>query len=282
MDALLNPRWQWAFTTLACPDWNWEKIIDEALRFGYDGIEVRGIQDEIDLRKVPVFTPANIAATKAALADRGLEICGLGSSARFDSIDSFEQNVEEGKGYIDLAHALGAPYVRVYGDRIVDPDQEDAIKAQIARGLNLLGDYAQQKDVVVLIETHGDFSKTRLLSDVLAQVSSDAVGVLWDMHHPWRFHGEDLRDTYERIAKWIRHIHVKDSKATENGYQYTLTGQGEFPFQAAFALLRDIGYQGWISFEWEKRWHKNIEEPEVALPHFMEYVRENFSPATNA
>jgi sugar phosphate isomerase/epimerase len=29
------------------------------------------------------------------------------------------------------------------------------------------------------------------------------------------------------------------------------------------------GYQGWVSVEWEKRWHPEIAEPEVALPQHL-------------
>jgi hypothetical protein len=28
-----------------------------------------------------------------------------------------------------------------------------------------------------------------------------------------------------------------------------------------------------VSFEWEKRWHPELPDPEVALPHFMEEIR---------
>jgi sugar phosphate isomerase/epimerase len=45
-----------------------------------------------------------------------------------------------------------------------------------------------------------------------------------------------------------------------------LLGQGEVPVQEMIALLAHDGYQGWVSVEWEKRWHPEIEEPEVALP----------------
>ena len=32
------------------------------------------------------------------------------------------------------------------------------------------------------------------------------------------------------------------------------------------------GGDRWVSFEWEKRWHPAIEEPEVALPHFLRWA----------
>jgi hypothetical protein len=36
---------------------------------------------------------------------------------------------------------------------------------------------------------------------------------------------------------------------------------------------RRSDYRGFVSFEWEKRWHAQIPEPEVALPHFMQWMR---------
>ena len=30
-----------AFSTLACPNWSWDLILDNAVRFGFDGIEIR-------------------------------------------------------------------------------------------------------------------------------------------------------------------------------------------------------------------------------------------------
>lgn len=39
-------------------------------------------------------------------------------------------------------------------------------------------------------------------------------------------------------------------------------------------LLAGGGYDGWLSFEWEKRWHSELEEPEVAFPAFVRTLRE--------
>jgi fatty-acyl-CoA synthase len=39
-------------------------------------------------------------------------------------------------------------------------------------------------------------------------------------------------------------------------------------------LLAAGGYQGWISVEWEKRWHPEIAEPKVALPQHLKVLAE--------
>jgi len=221
------------------------------------------------------FQPENLARTKEQLAEKGLAICCLGSSVRFDDANQLERHLEAGRAYIDLARELSAPYVRVFGDQIPSPELEESVTAQVVGGLEALGAYAKERSVQVLIETHGDFSQSQRLKAVLERVQSDAVGILWDMHHPWRFHGENLEESYGLIGRWVRHVHLKDSVRTGTGYRYTLPGEGEFPWEEALALLKRMGYQGWLSLEWEKRWHPDIEPPRPPSP-----ASSKWSPST--
>lgn len=262
-----------AFTTLGCPDWSWETIMAQASRMGYQGIEVRGVAGEMDLPSAEPFREHNRARTKEELAAKGLSICCLGSSVRFDDAAQFEQQLASGQSYIDLAEALSVPFVRVFGDRIPSAELEESITAQVVNGLKSLGAYARERGVLVLIESHGDFSKSQRLAAVMERVDCEAVGVLWDLHHPWRFYGESLEESYRLIGPWVKHVHLKDSVRTENGFRYTLMGEGEFPVSEALALLNDVGYRGWLSFEWEKKWHPEIEPPEVAFPRFVEVMK---------
>lgn len=263
-----------AFTTLGAPAWSWTKVLDEAQRLGFGAIEVRGVDGEMDLPKAPVFAPAERAKTLADLEAHGLAICGLGSSVNLHDAKKLPDQLASGRAYIDLAQALGVPYVRVFGDKIPAGTDEGAIIAQVAAGLDELGRYAEGRGVGVLIEAHGDFSDSRRLTAVMARAHSPAVGILWDAHHPWRACGEPLQTTYAALKPWIRHIHVKDSRATADGnFRYCLTGEGEFPWDELWRILREDGYTGYISLEWEKRWHPELEEPEVALPQFVQRMR---------
>src|SRR5436853_3341577 len=107
-----------AFTTLACPDWSWEQTIQKAVEYGYQGVELRGVEGEMDLTKAAPFTGNQLAATKRELADRGLAIPCLDTSCRFDQEASLGNNIDEGKRHIDLATALDATCIGVLGDRI--------------------------------------------------------------------------------------------------------------------------------------------------------------------
>ncbi len=50
-------------------------------------------------------------------------------------------------------------------------------------------------------------------------------------------------------------------------------GKGELPIDRLYAALQSIGYDGWFTLEWEKRWHLEIEEPEVVIPAFADFIR---------
>src|SRR5260370_704426 len=62
--------------------------------------------------------------------------------------------------------------------------------------------------------------------------------------------------------------------ARRRGGQWRLMplGEGEVPVRDMLARLAAADYPHWISVEWEKRWHPEIEEPEVALPQHLDLL----------
>ena len=68
-----------SFTTLGCPAWDLETIIAQGSSMGFDGVDFRGLQDDIDITQLSAFT-TDIATTKTKFADAGLHVCGISSS----------------------------------------------------------------------------------------------------------------------------------------------------------------------------------------------------------
>src|SRR6266446_9108209 len=97
-----------AFTTLACPDWSWEQIVQKAVEYGYQGVELRGVEGEMDLTKAAPFTGTRLPATKRELKERGLAIPCLDTSCRFDHAAEIANNISDVKRYIDRADELDA------------------------------------------------------------------------------------------------------------------------------------------------------------------------------
>ena len=56
-----------SFSTLACPDLTWQEIYSMAKDFGFDGIEMRGLGNDIISYKALPFTDAQIEAGNAGV-----------------------------------------------------------------------------------------------------------------------------------------------------------------------------------------------------------------------
>jgi len=102
--------------------------------------------------------------------------------------------------------------------------------------------------------------------------ASDLVGAVWDSHHPHRM-GETPAEVYANLGPRILLAQVKDARLTEDGdWRLVLLGAGEVPVRDMLRLLAAGSYPHWISVEWEKRWHPEIEDPEVALPQHLDLL----------
>ena len=271
------------FSTLGCPTWPWPRILDFAAEHQFASIELRGIQANMDLTKVPELTPEHIGDARQQLAAHGLSVSCLGASAHMHEMDPVKHaaQLEEARRFIDLAQLLGAPYVRVFGNEHVPGVPRDQMLAHIAGALRSLGDYAKPKNVTVVIESHGDFTDSPALLEILQRADSPNVALLWDAHHTFVSGKEQPEDTVRQLGRYIRHTHLKDSVPAGNDRRYVLTGTGEVPVKRQIAALAKIGYRGFYSFEWEKRWHAEIEEPEIALAQYAQVVAEYVRASAN-
>jgi sugar phosphate isomerase/epimerase len=257
------------FSTLGSPKWTWIQTLDFAAAHGFAAVELRGILDQMDLSKVPEFQPDRLVQTKRELADRGLVVSDLGASINLHEQDQAKRAaaMAETRRFIDLASALGTPYVRVFGNEYPAGMEKKAVLEYIGGGLRVLGDYGRSRNVSVILESHGQFTDSPTLLELMRLADSPNVAILWDAHHTF-VAGEQPEATVAAIGKYIRHTHLKDSVPDGKDRKYVLTGEGEVPVKRQVAALARIGYRGFYSFEWEKRWHPEIAEPEVAFAQY--------------
>lgn len=267
-----------AFSTLGCPAWPLRTILDVAARDGYAAIELRGLQGELDLPKHPELGPAALPTTLADLRARDIRVACLGSSVQLHHRDAETRarHFDDGRRFVDLAAKLEAPYVRVFGDRLHDDEPRETGVARVAGGLRQLAEHARGSGVEIVIESHGDFTDSPTLASILEK-AGDGVALLWDAHHTVVSGKEAPAETLSRLGRWVRHTHLKDSRPDVKGRRYVLTGDGDVPVVETVRVLRAAGYQGLYCFEWEKMWHPEIEDPEIAIPHFARLMRETFA-----
>ena len=259
------------FSTLGCPDWSLEQIVARAQEHGFEGLEIRGIRREFDFAKVPAFEREALPATKALFERAGLKVVVLGLSCKFSSADEEErqENLRAAYGGVKLAQKLGVPYVRVFGGSASAETEKGEVIARVGDCLRALAEYADDRGVTPLLETHDSWVVGRDVEALMDRAEHRRLGVIWDVRHT--FHaGEPLAKTFDRLRPWIRHVHIKD----EGNDGYCLLGQGRVPIQEAMRLLLSDGYRGYFSLEWEKAWQPELAEPEAVFPQFVSQMRE--------
>ncbi len=271
-------------STLGCPKWDWNTILRNTSQWGFAALELRGIQDQMDLPKCAEFSGTRLPGTLRDLAAANLAVSDLGASAQMHEPDPVKRakHMDEARRFIDLAHRMGTPYVRVFPNQFVAGEDKQVTFARISEGLHELGEYARPANVTVIVESHGEFRRGETLLPILEGAKSKNVAFLWDAHHTC-VEGEKPADTWAELGKYTRHTHLKDSlpipgKPKEDR-RYVLTGTGQIPVKEIVAVLARGGYQGYYCFEWEKRWHPEIDEPEVAFPQYATTMRQYLADA---
>ena len=260
-----------AFSTLGCPDFSWTDIYSMAKDLGFDGIEIRGLGEEIFAVKAQPFTESQLPKTVEKLAKLHLEIPCLSSGCCLKFADKEEENYQEIVQYITLASKLDTPYIRILGD--LEPQPVDEVNDEVVlSALRRLLPVAEAKGVTLLVETNGVYADTNRLRNLLDRVGSDAVAALWDMHHPYRFAGEKPEKTIQNLGAYIKYVHIKDS-VLENGIvKYKMMGEGDLPIDGMMLALRSINYDGYVSLEWVKRWATDLSDAGVVFPHYANFI----------
>ena len=229
----------------------------------------------LDITTDPRFT-TDLARTRDAIREAGLEVAGLSSSARFAHLAPAEQGemLDETKRYIKLAAELDCKFVRVFGGGFGRQGLDLATATDnLVAALRELAPIAGDANVTIAVETHDEWIDSARIRPVFERVDSPSVGALWDVHHPYRLGGEPPARTWERIGQWVVYTHVKDSVQEETGHRYCHTGDGTIPLAEIMGILARGGYNGYLTYEWEKIWHPDIPEADEAFPRHVEALR---------
>ncbi|GAC1705355.1 MAG: TIM barrel protein [Flavisolibacter sp.] len=268
-----------SFSTLGCPEWNFEKILQFAADHHYDGIEIRGIRGQLDLTKCPEFaTPAQISISKKKIEQRRLKIVNLGSSTELHHADKEirRKHLEDGKRFLELAAELNCPFLRVFPNNLPNTMERSKVMDLIIKGMDELGTYGKKLNVGVLLETHGDAVKTEEIRTIMEATKNAHTGLVWDVVNMWTVTKEPPKQVYEQLRDYIRHTHIKDCWVVDGKINYVFLGAGETPIFEAIDILNSNGYKGYYSFEWEKLWHPEIADPELALADYPIKMKKHF------
>ncbi len=266
-------------TTLGCPSWDLDTICAKGREYGFDGVDFRGLLEGIDITVLPEFH-SGISVTKQKLEDAGLEVSGIASSIRVCETDTLESNLEEARRTIPIAQHLGCRNIRVFGGGDLERYRREELAKVGCDCVEQILELDGAETMRWLFETHDNWIQSQDCKLLLDNIPNPAFGALWDMGHTSRVGAESPQESYAAIGLRVGHTHVKDaiydpkaSQAMADGWYYVPPGSGQLPLAEAIALLRAKGYDGWVMFEHEKRWHPALPAPEIVFPAFVQWIR---------
>jgi L-ribulose-5-phosphate 3-epimerase len=217
--------------------------IRKASEIGADGIQIFTTRGEM--------LPENLGAAQRRelrdfVASLGLVLSATCSDFGHGLVDEAHNRVllPQIKANIDLAVDLGTRIITTHIGRVPE-NRSDPIWGVLARALNEIGAYAEQRGVALATETGPEPGST--LAELLEALDTKAIRVNFD---PANFiiYGYDYQQALQDLGPYIVHTHAKDAAV---GKGEVPLGQGDVAWPWYIATLQSLGFDGFYTIERE-------------------------------
>lgn len=234
--------------------WDFAEQCRAIKRIGYSGIEIAHFTLADDPATI---TPARRRELVDIMASEGLEFVGLhwlmvfpkGLHVTTPDMALRARSWLHIHTLIDLCGDLGGGKM-IFGSPAQRKSTGGSTKEESTRryvdGLASVAAHAQSRGVVLLMEPlpPHDTDVLNTLDEAasyVAEINSPAIRTMYDSHNAVK-EVEPHETLVERHYDIIKHIHVNEMDGKH-------CGTGDWDFKPVLRVLRDKGYQGWISLE---------------------------------
>jgi sugar phosphate isomerase/epimerase len=234
---------------------NLDGFLDYCAKLGVDGAELT----QYYFPDSPTHEQLVMLKRHAHLV--GVEICGgaIRNNFTVEPGAPLQKELDHVQRWGRHYATLGAPAMRVFaGQPGSGISEEDAVR-RVAEALQQACAAASEHGVILAIENHDFTTKVDRLLAILDQVDSPWLGVNFDGGN---FGGTD--DPYgamEKLAPYAVSAQIKVAMHTAGGQQ-----QADWP--RILGILRDAGYSGYITLEYEE-----ADEPYEVIPRYLDQLR---------
>ena len=277
-----------------------EYTVLEALQLFHDiGLDGAEIVVQNDYRSgIPTACPQEMLDEIKASAEKlGIEVIALTPyNSRFNDLDDAVREAEEADivRVIEAADFLGAKYIRIYGGNYAatDTDPDGKKWATLVQSMRRLGDVAEKHGVKLVIENHVNTMTVSAEESIRLsrEIDHPAVGILYDQANLAFTGKEDYKIAIPLQQEKVYHMHVKDLKFKENQTGFVssdvshpkeeernvitrIVGEGELDWPGILRMVKEYGYDGWLSLEYERRWHPDdIPDASIGMKKCAEYL----------
>lgn len=255
-----------SFSTKGWHNRTFDDFCEIAKDLRFSGIELHNVSNTLFTDKDSAFQDYATAATLRKLYEQKIAIPCISSICDISDEKTVDSATAEIRECIRIAKNLHIPYIRVRANKHDDGDT-DRVEKFLA---NILPE-CEEIGVTLLIETSGLYCDTAKLRDMLQLFACDSIAALWDTYSPYFIENEAPERTIENLGAYIKHIHVKDA-VRDGENRFCLMGEGELPIKEMILALRSVNYDGFVSLEWNPDWCKEIDDMEIVLSQFENFM----------
>ncbi len=267
-----------SFSTKGWHDQSFEEFCDTAASLGFAGVEIHNLNGQMFYDKDGRPYDYAAAATLRRLREQELTIPCLDVLSDPSDASIADLCETEIRHALEVATTLRIPCVRLRTAAAIEEKISDAIAAvreMIARVLS----EAESCGVTLLMETSGLFCRSDALRDLLDSFASDSFGALWQLSAA-HFGGEESPETViKNLGAYVRHVHFCDTRREGDGLEFCLAGEGELPIAEIMLALRSVNYDGFISLVWDPRWCEELDDMEIILSQFSNFMKQFDDPS---
>lgn len=261
-----------SYSTLATPGLGAEKSIKLARKYGYEGIDLR-ISDRLG-ELTENSTEKEIREVRNILDSEGIQAAGIMCYNKAPSEDpsSWQGFKDTILRHLDMGASLGAQSIRLgAGNPNESKNREDFLKRVAETFASVL-----EKDdsgVSIYIQNYNKIFTVAEFAELVRMVDNPRFGLVFSPEH-CVVGKEDFQEVFSLIKEIAGQMYVCDIVFTETGHTDILPGKGVVPMEDCFRALGGKDFKGWITFKWEKLWNQSLEDADVALPYFINYMKE--------
>ncbi len=267
-------------------------FIREAKKAGADGVELLDFFYKGQGSNAGAMTSDEVADQRegalAALKETGLPCPIFSVAQNFAKADPEERAVQVQKIRfgVDEARKYGAKVVRVFAGDVHGDLTFDQARGWIIEGLSKASLYANEHGIKLALENHGTLAGRgeqvrKIVEEVREMCGNDALGANPDTGN-FLLVNQPSHEAIKHVADYANMVHFKDfapAPAGHEGFAYealngdkfigTAVGEGIVDLKACIDTLKQAGFTGWLSVEYEGE-----EDPLTAVPRSIVNARQ--------
>jgi len=282
--------------TMGTPEYTVYEAIELFSKIGADGAEII-VQDGYKSGIPCDCSNSLLSEVKKCAEAHNIEIvCLTPYNSHFNSLDEEvrQKEIEAIKKVIDYCDYLGAKYIRIYGGNLKagETDNIELKRERLIQSLRYLGDIAADKGVTLAVENHFNTMavSAKQTAELIRDINHKAVRILYDQPNLSFTGNEEYEDAIRVQQRYVCYMHVKDfvfkedrtfvssdvarPKEEERNVYTRIVGEGIIKWPEILRMVKEHGYDGWLSLEYERRWHPDdIPEASIGMKKSLDYLR---------